>query len=103
ELGLGTAALGSATASSGTVEATATIVPVRVSARRSFPLGPAGQLFVGPCVDVTYFKVTAASTTTPVRSATNLMVGLGAEAEARVIVFGSAWLFGRAAALGVLN
>ena len=31
------------------------------------------------------------------------MIGLGAEAEARVAVLASAWLFARAAALGVLN
>ena len=31
------------------------------------------------------------------------MIGLGAEAEARIAVLGSAWLFARAAALGVLN
>ena len=31
------------------------------------------------------------------------MVGLGAEAEARVAILASAWLFARAAALGVLN
>ena len=31
------------------------------------------------------------------------MVGLGAEAEARVAILTSAWLFARGAALGVLN
>ena len=43
------------------------------------------------------------SATTPVRSTRNLMSALGAEAEARLVVLGSAWLFARAAALGVLN
>jgi hypothetical protein len=47
--------------------------------------------------------VSAASATTPVRSARNVMVGLGAEAEGRVAFLASAWLFVRAAALGVLN
>jgi hypothetical protein len=103
ELGAGTAALGSATASSGTVEATATIVPLHLTARRAFAVGPA-QLFGGPCVDATYIKIAAASATTPVRSEVrNVMLGVGAEAEARLVVFGSAWLFARAAAIGVLN
>jgi hypothetical protein len=103
ELGVGTAALGSASAASGTVEATATVVPVHVTARRPFSLGRA-QLFVGPCVDATYIKVAVSSATTPVRSAVrNLMFGAGVEAEARVVVLGSAWLFARAAVIGVLN
>ena len=102
ELGAGTAALGSAGASAGTVEATATIVPVHVTARRAFAAGRA-QLFVGPCLDATYIKVATSSATTPVRSARNLMLGVGAEMEGRVVVLGSAWLFARAAVIGVLN
>ena len=102
ELALGTAALASESASSGMVGATATIVPVHATARRAFGLGRT-QVLVGPCVDVTYVKVVAASATTPVRSARNVMVGLGGEAEARVAMLGSAWLFARAAALGVIN
>jgi hypothetical protein len=102
ELGAGTAALGSASASNGTVEATATIVPVQITARRLFSVGRA-QLFVGPRVDVTYVRIVASSTT-PVRSQVrNVMLGAGAEAEARLVVLGSAWLFARAAAIGVLN
>ena len=102
ELALGTAALSSATASNGTVAATASIIPVHASARRSFGAGR-WQLFGGPCLDATYIRVSAASATTPVRSARNVMVGLGAEAEGRVAFLASAWLFVRAAALGVLN
>jgi hypothetical protein len=103
ELAAGTAALASASASSGTVEGTATIVPVRLAARRAFAAGRA-QLFLGPCVDLTYIKIAASSPTTPLRSAVrNVMVGAGAEAEARVVVYGAAWLFARAAAIGVLN
>ena len=105
ELGAGTAALGSASASNGTVEATATIVPVQITARRLFAVGRA-QLFVGPRVDATYVSIVAssASATTPVRSQVrNLMFGAGAEAEARLVVLGSAWLFARAAVIGVLN
>jgi hypothetical protein len=103
ELGIGTAALGSTTASNGAVEATATVVPVHVTARRPFTSGRV-QFFLGPCVDLTYIEVAASSATTPVRSSVrNVMLGAGAEAEARVLVLGSAWLFARASAIGVLN
>jgi hypothetical protein len=102
ELSLGTAALASASASSGTVDATATIIPVSAAVRRPFSMGRM-QLFVGPCADVTFIKVSAASTTTPVRSRRNVMVAVGGEADARIAVLGSAWLFARAAALGVIN
>jgi hypothetical protein len=103
ELGAGTAALGSAAASNGTVEARATVVPLRLTARRPFAAGPV-QIFVGPCMDATYIEITATSTTTPVRSPVhNLMLGVGAEAEGRLVVFGTAWIFTRLAALGVLN
>jgi len=102
ELALGTAALGSATASNGTVDATASIIPLHATARRSFG-GGRMQLLVGPCVDATYIRVSATSATTPVRSTRNVMIGLGAEVEARVAILTSAWLFARAAALGVLN
>ncbi len=105
ELALGTAALSSDTASNGTVAATATVVPVHASARRAFGAGPTQpfQLLVGPCLDATYIHVSATSVTTPVRSARNVMVGVGAEAEGRVAFLASAWMFARAAALGVLN
>jgi len=102
ELAVGTAALGSATATNGTVEATANIIPVHLTARRPFVAGRA-QLLAGPCLDATYIRVAAASVTTPVRSTRNVMIGLGGEAEARVAILTSAWLFARAAALGVLN
>ena len=58
---------------------------------------------LGPCAEATYIRVAASSATMPVRSTRNVMIGLGAEAEARIAVLGSAWLFARAAALGVLN
>jgi hypothetical protein len=102
ELALGTAALGSASASNGTVEATATILPIHASVRRPFAVGRA-QLFVGPCVDATFIKVSTSSTTTPVRSARNVMLGVGGEVEARVGIVASVWLFMRAAVLGVVN
>jgi len=97
ELGAGTAALGTASASSGNVVATASIVPLHLSARRPLTVGPA-QLLVGPSVDATYIRIAASSATTPVRSARNLLFGVGAEAEGRLVVLGAAWLFARAAA-----
>jgi hypothetical protein len=102
ELGAATAALGSARASNGAVDATASIVPVRVTARRPFALGRT-QILVGPCVEATVINVTASSATIPVRSVRNVMFGVGAEAEGRVSILGAAWLFARAAAIGVLN
>jgi len=102
EIGLATAALASATASNGTVDATATIVPLRLTARRPFG-GGRTQLVVGPCLEATYIRIAAASTSMTVRSTRNVMIGAGAEAEGRVAILASAWLFARAAALGVVN
>jgi len=102
ELGLATAALASATASSGTVDATATIVPLRLAARRPFGSGRT-QLVVGPCLEATYIRIAAASTIMTVRSTRNVMIGAGAETEGRVAILTSAWLFARAAALGIVN
>jgi hypothetical protein len=102
ELALGTAALSSASASNGAVDATASVIPIRASVRIPFAIG-GSEILLGPCVDATFVRVAAASTTTPVRSTRNLMLGVGAEAEARLVVLGSAWLFARAAIVGVFN
>jgi hypothetical protein len=75
---------------------------VSAAARRPFDVGRA-QVLVGPCVDVTYVAISATSATIPVRSTRNVMVALGGDADARIVLLGSAWLFARAAALGVLN
>ena len=87
ELALGTAALGSDSASTGMVDATATIVPVRASARIPFAVGR-GEILLGPCAEATYIRVAASSATTLVRSTRNLMIGLGVEAEVRIAVLG---------------
>jgi hypothetical protein len=84
------------------VAATASNVPLRATASRAFG-GGRTRILVGPCIDATFIRVTATSATIPLRSTRNLMVGLGAEAEARVAILTSAWLFARAAALGVVN
>ncbi|HEX2656749.1 MAG TPA: hypothetical protein VHU40_00700 [Polyangia bacterium] len=102
DLGVALAAVGSASAASGDVATSASIVPVRLSARWAFTTGRA-QWLVGPCVDATYIKIATSSAMTPVRPARNLMVGLGGEGEARLMLPGAGWLFARAAAQGVLN
>jgi len=104
ELAIGTAALASASASNGSVEASARIIPVHVTGRRPFQVGRA-QFLLGPCADATYIGVSTASPsmTTSVRSVRDVMIGLGGEGEARVAIVASAWLFARFAALGVLN
>ncbi len=76
ELALGTAALSSASASSGIVDATASVIPLRACVRIPFAIG-GSEILLGPCVDASYMRVSAASTTTSVRSTANVMVGAG--------------------------
>jgi hypothetical protein len=102
ELGLGAAALSSVTASSAGVDARAKLFPVRAGGRLRFERGRA-DLLVGPCAEMAWFWVQASSASIPVRSTRNVMFSLGAEAEARVGILTSTWLFARATALGVLN
>lgn len=102
ELGAALAAMGSISASNGDVSTTASIFPVRLSARWSFTSGRT-QWLIGPGVDTTYIKISTSSATTPVRPARNLMVGLGVEGEARLLLLGAGWLFARGAVQGVLN
>jgi hypothetical protein len=102
ELTLGTAVLGSARASNGGVEVEASVVPVHAAARIGRAWG-AAELLAGPCVEADFIHVSATSATTPVRSTRDVTLGLGAEAEARVAILTSGWLFARATALGVMN
>ena len=102
ELAVGTAALASTTASNGAVDATATVIPIRACVRIPFAVGRS-EILVGPCADASFVHVAASSMTMPVRSTRNVLMGVGAEGEARLIVLGSAWLFARAAAIGVFN
>jgi len=102
ELAVGTAALASTSASNGAVDATASVIPIRACVRIPFAVGRS-EILVGPCADASFVQVAASSMTMPVRSTRNVLLGLGAEAEARLIVLGSAWLFARAAAVGVFN
>jgi hypothetical protein len=102
ELALGTAALSSVTATTASVDVRATTVPIRASGRLRFDRGRA-ELFVGPCVEIAWFRVQPSSASIPVRPTSNVMVSAGAEVEGRVGILTSAWLFARATALGVLN
>jgi len=101
-LALGTALLGSASASSGDVDAVATILPIRATAMLQLAAGRAA-LFAGPAAELSLLRVTASSATTPVRSVRHAMVALGGEADGRLALAGPLWLVARVAALGVLN
>jgi hypothetical protein len=102
ELALGTAALGSTRALRSDVEVEASLVPIRAAgrARRAWERV---ELLGGPCVEVQLTRVTATSATTSVRSTRDVTVALGAEAEARVGVVASGWVYARLSALGVLD
>ena len=102
ELTLGTAVLGSARASNGGVDVEASVVPVHAAARVRQAWG-AAELLAGPCAELDFIHVSATSSTTPVRSTRDVAVGLGGEAEARVAILTSGWLFARGTVLGVLN
>jgi len=103
-LSLATAALASEEASNGTVSATATLIPLRFGVKRAVDFaGGRGELAFGPSVELAYLRVATDSTSTLVRSTRALMASLGAEAEGRFAMLAGAWLFARAAALGVLN
>ena len=101
-LTLGTALLGSIRASSGGVDASASIVPLRLSAMLRLTAGRA-ELFAGPAAELSFLRISATSTTTPVRSAHHAMLALGGEMDARLELSGPLWMFVRAAAMGVLN
>lgn len=101
-LAIGTAVLGSTSASSGGVEAVTTIVPIRGTAMLRLATGRAA-LFAGPAAELSFLRVNASSATTPVRSVRHVMLALGGEADARLALVGPLCLFARTAALGVLN
>jgi len=103
-LSLATAALASEEATTGAVSATATLIPVRLGVKRAVAFaGERGELAFGPCVELAYLRVATDSTTTLVRSTRALMASVGVEVEGHFALLAGAWLFARAAALGVLN
>lgn len=102
ELALATAALRPEEAARGAVAATATLIPVHVTAKIPVEIGRA-EVLIGPCLEADYLGVAADSATLSVRSTRNIMFGAGGEAEARLAIVGGVWLFARAAAVGILN
>jgi hypothetical protein len=60
------------------------------------------EAMLGPAVELTYVGVTPQSSTTAVRTTRYLLPSVGADAEARLRVGASAWIYGRITALGVL-
>ncbi len=98
---LSTGLLGTARGEGGGVTAVGTVVPVLASARLRLG-GDRLQALVGPAVELTYVGVTPSSATTAVRTTRYLMPSVGADAEARLRVGASAWIYGRLTALGVL-
>ena len=101
-LTVGTALLGSAGASRGDVDVSATMVPIRATTLLRLAKGRAA-LFAGPSAELSLLRVAATSATTPVRSVGHVMFALGGEADARLALAGPLSLFARAAALGILN
>jgi hypothetical protein len=102
EIDAGTAALGAARATRNDVAVEASLLPLRAAARARLAWGRA-ELLGGPCLQVQVVHVTATSAATSVRSTRDVTLALGAEAEARLVIAASGWLYARFAALGVVD
>jgi hypothetical protein len=98
---LSTGLLGTARGEGGGVTAAGTVVPLMASARLRLR-GDRLEAMLGPAVELTYVGVTPASPTTAVRVTRYVMPSVGADAEARLRVGASAWIYGRITALGIL-
>ncbi len=98
---LGTGLLGTARGEGGGVTAAGTVIPLLASARLRLS-GERLEAMLGPAIELTYVGVTPQSSTTAVRSTRYLLPALGADAEARLRVGASAWVYGRITALGIL-
>jgi len=98
---LSTGLLGTARGEGGGVTAAGKVVPLLASARLRLH-GDRLEAMVGPAVELTYVGVTPASPTTVVRATRYVMPSVGADAEARLRVGASAWIYGRITALGIL-
>ena len=61
------------------------------------------ELLLGPCAEADVIRLSATSATTPVRSTRDVTFALGGEAEVRVAILTSGWVFARGTALGMLN
>ncbi len=98
---LGAGLLGTARGEGGGVTAVGTVVPLLASARLRLS-GDRLEAMLGPALELTYVGVTPQSSTTAVRTTRYLLPSVGADAEARLRVGASAWVYGRITALGVL-
>jgi len=98
---LSTGLLGTARGEGGGVTAAGKVVPLLASARLRLH-GDRLDAMVGPAVELTYVGMTPASPTTVVRATRYVMPSVGADAEARLRVGASAWIYGRITALGIL-
>lgn len=97
----GSGLLGNARGEGGGVTAAGKVIPMLASARLRLS-GARVDAMLGPAVELTYVGVTPQSSTTAVRATRYLLPGLGVDAEARLRVGASAWIYGRITALGVL-
>jgi hypothetical protein len=102
DVSLATALLDSSEVSSGGVNAVARLVPVFVGARARLLKSPVA-LSIGPSAELGIASVTAFSQTVSVRSSTDILLALGAEAEASLRVWGPAWVYLRGGAFWVVD
>jgi len=101
DLTFSTGLLGTARGEAGGVTAAGSVVPLLASARVRLR-GDRLEAMLGPALELTYVGVTPSSATTTVRATRYVMPSIGADAEARLRVGASAWIYGRITALGVL-
>ena len=103
ELTLGSAALGSAHAAGGGVDVVMSVIPVTASALVRLRKQRMELLF-GPSAELAFASVSEPRATLPVRSAHDVIIGLGGEAEGRLQPgsWETTWIFGRVSALGLL-
>jgi hypothetical protein len=101
DLTFSTGLLGTARGEAGSVTAAGNVVPLLASARLRLR-GDRLEAMLGPAIELTYVGVTPSSATTTVRATRYVMPSIGADAEARLRVGASAWIYGRITALGVL-
>lgn len=104
ELAVGTAVLGNKHLSNDSVQVVAGIVPVFVAARARWRWRRM-ELLAGPSVEAALASITpvSQSDTVQVRSARNVILAAGAQAELRVWLAGPLVWYERAEALGVID
>jgi hypothetical protein len=101
ELTLGSAALGSIRAAGGGVDAVMSVVPISAAALARLTRERM-ELLVVPTAELAFASVSPTSSTLPVHSTHDVIVGLGGEAEGRLRAWETTWIFARVSALAVL-